>query len=80
MSTPYVQTPAAAELERIRGRASSLRRWHRGTPDAVEAERDLAAALLAARVREIVDRFPPITAEQASRVVALLRVDGDDPG
>ena len=47
----------------------------RGEPDEKIADlrRDLRAAQLEKYVREIVDKAPPLTAEQRDRIAALLR-------
>jgi hypothetical protein len=43
-----------------------------GDPVLEHARRDLRAAKLAAHVRRTVDAAPPLTAEQRSRIAALL--------
>lgn len=73
MSTPEPTTRAPSALRQASGRVAALRRWHPGTSEAVEAERDYAAALLAERIAEIVAKFPPLTEQQRDKVAALLR-------
>ncbi|MHA6629397.1 hypothetical protein ACU61A_28505 [Pseudonocardia sichuanensis] len=57
-----------------RARVAALKR-HRpaGDPAIVNAERELAAEMLASHVRRIVDAAPPLTREQRARISALLR-------
>lgn len=55
------------------GRLNALTR-HRGASDpaVLEARRDLAAVTLEEHIRRIVDTFPPLSAEQRSRLAVLL--------
>jgi hypothetical protein len=48
--------------------------------EAVTARRDLAALRLEHRIRQIVDSAPPLTAEQAARLRALLPVPAREGG
>lgn len=52
---------------------SRLAHAAKNDPDAVEAaRRDFEAARLADHIRRVVDEAPPLTAEQKSRLTALL--------
>jgi hypothetical protein len=62
----------------LKARAAALRRHHPNDPAAGAAEfRDLRADTLERHVREVVDTFPPLTAEQRNRITLLLH--GGDP-
>jgi hypothetical protein len=64
------QSPAQQARNRLGGTA-------RHNPDGTEdARRDLAEATLAARIREIVDRAPPLTPDQCERLARLLAPGG----
>jgi len=57
-----------------RARVAGLKRHRRPDDPAIaEATRDLAAERLAEHVRAVVDRFPPLSAEQRDRIATLLR-------
>lgn len=56
-----------------RARVASLSRTHAANhPTLIAAKRDLRAAMLAARVEEVVASWPPLTDEQRDRIVTLL--------
>lgn len=58
-------------IRRLNGKAGSAARW--GTPEeAAEARRELAAERLAAYVKRVVDKAPPLTAAQRERIAAIL--------
>lgn len=63
-----------------RAKHAALRR--RRSPDdpaVIDARRDLKAARLADHIRSLVDEAPPLTAEQRSRLAAILApVPGTD--
>ena len=52
--------------------AHAVRRHGSTSSEAVEARRNLAAALIEKRVKEIVDAAPPLTAAQRSRLADLI--------
>lgn len=60
-----------AERRTLQGRLANARRWN--TPNADELARELAAVRIAAYVREVVDRAPPLTREQRDKIALLLR-------
>jgi hypothetical protein len=60
-----------------RARIAITSRWHPDDPALVEQRRDFRAASAEAYVRELVDGFPPLTAEQRSRLALLLRGGAD---
>jgi hypothetical protein len=62
------------EGRRRRARAAALARHHPDHPD-VAAFRTEAAERY---IRELVDTFPPLTAEQKSRLAVLLLTPGGD--
>lgn len=62
----------SAEVRTARARLAANRRHH-PNKDHTEARRDLAAANIAAYVARVVDQAPPLTADQADRIAALLR-------
>lgn len=55
-----------------RNRLASARRWHPGSPAAIEAARDHAEHMLTEHIRKIVDQAPPLSEEQRSRLRQLL--------
>lgn len=61
------------ELLSARNRLSAYKQ-HRapGDPKITEAEKAFGAELIAARIREVVDSFPPLTEDQRCRIAALL--------
>jgi hypothetical protein len=62
--------PVAVASAQIGGRA----RWHPEDKAAIaEARRDLRAAKLAERIREVVDAWPPLTESQREDLAAILR-------
>jgi len=62
----------------IAGKIAAIERHHPGA-DTTELRRDLGAAQLEEHVRRVVDTFPPLTAEQRSRLALLLKGGGDAP-
>ena len=64
----------------VRSITSKIGATQRHHPDADTSDlrRDLRAAHLEAHVREVVDGFPPLTADQRGRLALLLR-GGDAP-
>jgi len=65
---------ATPEVNSAVGRLRVTRRHHGlDHPDTRAAERDLAAAKLAAHIARVVDAAPPLTPEQRDRLAALLR-------
>jgi hypothetical protein len=62
------------EGRRRRARAAALRRHHPDRPElAADDQRTLKAARAERYVRELVDTFPPLTAEQRGRLALLLQ-------
>jgi hypothetical protein len=76
------------ESKRYRGQVAALSRMaHNGErppddPALTEARRNLAAARLTERVKEIIENWPPLSAEQVNDIAALLRAgkQPDEPG
>ena len=67
-----------ADARRRRARAAALTRHHPDRPEvAAEDRRTLKADAAERYVRELVDKFPPLTAEQRARLASLLQVGGD---
>lgn len=64
----------SADVRKKVARAGGLSR--RGGPEFTEARRDLAAAVLEEHIRQVVDNFPPLSAEQRSKLVVLLCAPG----
>ncbi len=58
-------------------RALSVRHHGEDSPQAVEAGRDLRAVMLEEHVRRVVAVAPPLTAEQKTRLAALLLVGAE---
>ena len=57
-----------------RASLAAHKRWHGAdAPDATDARHDLAAAKLAAYVRETVAAAPPLTHKQADELALLFR-------
>jgi hypothetical protein len=78
MKSPRPRTPAGSVAARTRGR---LARAHRsGDTDAIPIlERQLQVDQAVEYIRELVDGWPPLTAEQRSTIAALLGgADGRD--
>ena len=70
--------PLTPEGRRRRARAAALSRHHPDRPEvAAEDRRTLKADAAERYVRELVDSFPPLTAEQRARLASLLQVGGD---
>lgn len=66
------------EGRRLRARAAALARHHPDQPEAgAEERRTLRAAAAERYIRELVDTFPPLTAEQRARLAALLTGGGE---
>ena len=62
------------DILKARGKHNALKRYRTADdPDLIEASRDLKAESLAEHVRQVVDTFPELTAEQRNRIAALLR-------
>jgi hypothetical protein len=61
----------------IAGKLAAIERHHPYV-DTSELRRDLRAAGLEEHVRQVVDAFPPLTAEQRSRLALLLQGGGGD--
>jgi hypothetical protein len=67
------------EGRRRRARAAALRCHYPDRPElAADDQRTLKAARAERFVRELVDTFPPLTADQRGRLALLLRGGGDD--
>jgi hypothetical protein len=65
------------EKRQHRARAAALRRHHPDRPElAADDQRTLKAARADRFVRELVDTFPPLTAEQRNRLALLLQGGG----
>jgi len=65
--------PISAEGRRTRARAAALRRHHPDQPDlAADLQRTLKTDALERHIRELVDTFPPLTADQRNRLALLL--------
>ena len=61
-----------------RARLAANTRHHPDRPElAAEDRRTLKADAAERYVRELVDTFPPLTAEQRARLASLLQVGGD---
>jgi hypothetical protein len=68
-----------AEGRRRRARAAALRRHHPDKPElAADDQRALKVDRAEKLVRELVDTFPPLTAEQRGRLALLLQGGGGD--
>jgi hypothetical protein len=61
--------PLTPERRTQRARVAALARHH---PDQAEPRRTLKAEVAERYIRELVDTFPPLTAEQRSRLAVLL--------
>lgn len=60
-----------------RARAAANRRHHPDRPElAADDQRTLKADRLAREIRDLVDTWPPLTAEQRSRLTLLLHGGG----
>jgi hypothetical protein len=69
--------PITPEGRRVRARVAALRRHHPDRPEvAADLQRSLKEAALARHIRELVDTFPPLTAEQRVRLGVLLLQPG----
>lgn len=68
------------ELLSARNRLCALKRYYPDDPATIEVARDFGAALLEAKVREIIDGFPPLTNEQRAKIVDLLRPPRGEAG
>lgn len=67
----------AISAEMAHHRARRARAVQQGdTETAEQAARDLRAEKLAEHIRTVVDQFPPLTAEQRSRLAAYLQPSG----
>jgi len=65
--------PLDAEARVRRARLGANSRHHPNRPDLTEADRRAVKANAAERyVRQLVDEFPPLTAEQRARLAVLL--------
>jgi hypothetical protein len=71
--------PISPEGRRRRARAAALSRHHPDQPEiAAEDRRELKAAAMERHIKALVDTFPPLTAEQKSRLAVLLLTPGGD--
>lgn len=69
-----MQDSSIPTVTRARSRLGNATKYR---PDEVDdARRDLAAANLAATIKRIVSKAPPLTDDQRSRLALLLRPDG----
>jgi hypothetical protein len=76
--TDGVYTRQSPEQRRQRARLAAVTRHHPDQPELdADARRDLKAANAAHYVRDLVDTWPPLTAEQRGRLAALLTGAGD---
>lgn len=70
-------SPNNPTLASAHGRVAALKRHHPAEPArATTAERDLAAAKLAAYIDKVVAEAPPLTPAQRGRLAVLLRGGG----
>jgi hypothetical protein len=70
--------PLDAEARARRARLAANSRHHRDRPELTEADRRVFKANAAERyVKQLVDEFPPLTAEQRTRLAVLLLGGGD---
>jgi hypothetical protein len=70
--------PLDAEARKRRARLAALQRHHPDRPELTEAERRHFKANAAERyVAELVDSWPPLSAEQRARLAVLLLGGGD---
>ena len=66
-----------SEVYHQRARLAALSRYHPDTdPKVVEASLELRTARLAKQIRRLADEAPPLTAEQRTRLAALLTGNG----
>jgi hypothetical protein len=69
--------PLTPEGRRRRARAAALARHHPDQPEvAAEDRRALKEAAIERHIKALVDTFPPLTAEQKSRLAVLLLTPG----
>ena len=67
-----------AEARKRRARLGANARHHPDRPDLVEADwRQFKVSAAERYVRQLVDDFPPLTAEQRARLAVLLLGGGD---
>lgn len=60
-------------IKSARGRFAALNRYREDDdPELIEAQRDLAAEVLAKHVAKVVADAPPMTPEQRDRIAAIL--------
>lgn len=70
----------AISAEKAHHRARRANALQRGDTETAElAGRDLRAAMLAEYIENVVDKAPPLTADQRSRLAALLQPAGGGP-
>jgi hypothetical protein len=70
--------PLDAEARKRRARLGANARHHPDRPDLSEADRRVFKASAAERyIRDLVDTWPPLTAEQRGRLAALLAGAGE---
>jgi hypothetical protein len=72
---PFVlERSRMSAIKSRRGRVAALSRSrHADDPDLLTARRDLAADVLAEHVAKVIEKAPPLTAEQLGRIASILR-------
>jgi hypothetical protein len=64
---------SASPVQSLKGRYAALHRDHKpGSPEILEAGAELAAAKIQQYIERVVAEAPPLTADQRSRIAALL--------
>lgn len=74
MATKPRSVPRDPEVRTARAALATAARLHRGGPTVDEAKRFLAERAITAAIQRAIDSAPPLTDEQADRIVALIRV------
>jgi hypothetical protein len=68
-------TPSSSpdQIPKLKARRNALKKHHGADAEVTQdASRELAAATLEKRIREIVDAAPPLSAEQRLKLAGLL--------
>lgn len=68
--------PAPTPAEQARNRLAMLRRMHRPAEEIAAARERLAEALIRTRIAEVVEKSPPLTAEQRQRLASIFLAPG----
>jgi hypothetical protein len=67
----------SAQRRRDRARIAAGQRWNPEDPGLAEQRRDFHASRAEEYIRELVDGFPPLTADQRNQLAVLLLAGGD---